>query len=208
MRWPDRSRRPLPQGRALAYRAPASASPLSRGRGQVALTASGVIMPRPPSSFRHARHLQELRRGPGLRPRRSHAPAGDVLGLLGENGAGKTTLMNILFGSLCRRCRQHRRRWPPGRYPRFRRCAGARHRHGASAFPSGAAPYACWKICWSGAPGRGGRLDRAGALSAAGRDRPAFPPDARRPTRWSAISPSASSSASRSSRRCFAAPAC
>ena len=142
----------------------------------------------------------------GLRRGRPHALAGDVLGLLGENGAGKTTLMNVLFGTYAADAGSIT---VDGRPVHIRSSAdaltlgiGMVHQH-FHLVPR----HSVLENLMVGRPGRGLRLDRAGARRAARRDRPPVPPASRRPTRSSASSPSASSSGWRSSRRCSAAPA-
>ncbi|GLS19071.1 sugar ABC transporter [Labrys miyagiensis] len=88
---------------------------------------------------------------------------GEIVGLLGENGAGKTTLMNILFGAYAADAGEIR---IDGRPARIGNSADAlavgigmvhQHFHLASRLT-------VMDNLLVGLPGRGGRLDRAGAL--------------------------------------------
>ena len=132
--------------------------------------------------------------------------AGEILGLLGENGAGKTSLMNVLFGTYAPDEGTIAVDGQAGRHPQLCRCTEARHRHGAPAFPAGAAPYRAREPARR--PCRAGRTAvAADRHRAARRHRPRFPSRPSIPIASSAISRSASSSASRSPSRWCAARA-
>ena len=117
--------------------------------------------------------------------------SGDVLGLLGENGAGKTTLMNILFGGYAADEGSIAIEGQPvlihSSADALALGIGMVHQHFHLV-----ARHTVLENLIVGRKGRGLRLDRASAF---------------RPTLWSVSSPSASSSAWRSSRRCSAARA-
>ncbi len=88
---------------------------------------------------------------------------GDILGLLGENGAGKTTLMNVLFGVYSP---DGGRIFIEGRPVRIRSSADAL-RHGVGMVHQHFHLVPCHTVVENlmvGLPGRGGRLDRRGAL--------------------------------------------
>ncbi len=88
---------------------------------------------------------------------------GDILGLLGENGAGKTTLMNVLFGVYSP---DGGRILIEGRPVRIRSSADAL-RHGVGMVHQHFHLVPCHTVVENlmvGRPGRGGCLDRRGAL--------------------------------------------
>ena len=131
--------------------------------------------------------------------------AGDVLGLLGENGAGKTSLMNVLFGT-----------YAPDAGTILMEGRPVQIRHSADALELGIGMvhqhfhlvprHTVLENLLVGRPGKGLRLDRAGALAKLREIGDAFglglDPDALVRT-WR----SANSSGWRSSRRCSAARA-
>src|SRR3954470_9995024 len=89
---------------------------------------------------------------------------GEILGLLGENGAGKTTLMNILFGAYAADAGTILVEGRPVRIESsadaLRAGVGMVHQHFHLA-----PRLSVLENILIGLPGRGGRLDRAGALS-------------------------------------------
>src|SRR6266436_2137958 len=127
---------------------------------------------------RHAWHLQELRAGARLRSRRSDTERGRCAGIVGRERRRQDYLDERVVRRLCGRRGPYRDCRPAGAYPQFRRCAGAGHRHGASAFPSRAAPQR---------PGEPDGGSAGSAISArsrrlirkAGRDRPPVPLESR-----------------------------
>ncbi len=88
--------------------------------------------------------------------------AGDILGLLGENGAGKTTLMNMLFGTYAPDSGEIAIDGEPVRIASSADAlalgVGMVHQH-FHLVP----PLTVLDNLMIGRPGRGGRLDRAGA---------------------------------------------
>ena len=183
-----------------------SGRPAHRFQTDRAASIRSESMPWPRPSARPALEMRGItKRYPGRRRQRRHQPdvrPGEIHALLGENGAGKSTLMNILYGLAVPDEGEILLDGEPVDDPRPSRCHRPRHQHGPPALHAGAGPVRRREHrARRRDDGRPGASSIAARRAGGSRSWRAGSASRSIPTRRSARCPSASSSASRSSRR-------